>query len=349
MKRFTTTNTFGAATTIYKKPTGTIRTDPLRRFAPTPHTANLSAMGKCVQFETNRAELCEYLRELLSVYPPVASQPEFRWRVIVEPSERQPELCLTRFAFSEPGFRYASFGQRNFIALDLASRLGIAYIGAEIAKDRRGMLIRVLDTLFCMTASSLGFVSLFANSVEVDGRGILLMGPPRSGKTTASYLASKAGMSLHADEGVFLELTGNELAGWGGFWPLIFREETLQFLPELGEIGEPFLFGEFSFCHVDKRHLQTQKAGPVSPKLCIFLHRQAVETVRISPLSTGKSHERLRQSLLFVEDDEFRLQTAEVLAQLSALPGYEVSYGSDPAAVVPILQELMAAKSPNSR
>jgi len=340
MKGFGTPDSSRATRTICEEPPhDAIRPDPLRRFSSIAYGTNVSVMGKCVRFETNHGELCEYVRRLLSCYPPAQSQqPQFQWKVIVDPADRQVESSLTRFAFSEAGFRYASFGQRNFIAVDLASRKSVAYIANDVARDQRGMLIRFLDTLFYMTAASLGFVSLFANCVEFDGYGILLMGPPGSGKTTASYLATKVGMSLHADEGVLLELVDGALAGWGGFWPLIFRQETLRFLPELRDMAEPFVYGEFSFCHVAKHCLSAHEARPVTPKYCIFLRRQASESVQISHLSPDDLRERLRHSLLFEEDHQFRLQTSEVLAKLSALEGYEISYGSDPAAVVPTIR-----------
>jgi hypothetical protein len=300
-------------------------------------------MGKCIRFATNAAELLEYVKELMSIYPTaLGAQPQFQWKLMVEPRDSRSSGSLTRFAFSEPGFRYASFGQRNFLVLDLTTRQGIGYVGDDIARDRQGMLFRILDTLFCLTAASLGLVSLFANCVAMENRGALLMGSPRSGKTTASYLAVKYGMSLHADEGVFLELCNGELAGWGGFWPLIFRQETIGFLPELRAICEPFSFGEFSFCHLAKHHLTTQKANPVTPVCCIFLRREASDMVRISQLSPEDLQQRLSQSLLFEEDDQFRLQTANVLDRLSKLPGYEIAYVSDPATVVPIIRELLA-------
>lgn len=323
-----------------------IHTDPLRRFTSTPYNATLSVMGKCVRLDTNSTDLAAHVRGLMSIYPQApTAQPLFRWKVIVEPIAAQSFQPLTRFGFSEPGFRYASFGQRNFLVLDLASCQAIAYISEEIARDKKGMLFRILDTLFCMTAASLGFVSLFANCVAIDGRGVLLMGAPGSGKTTASYLAAKSGMSLHADEGVFLELAGGSLAGWGGFWPLIFRRETIELLPELRAIGEPFSFGEFSFYHVAKHYLTSQKANPVTPVCCTFLRRGAADRVRISRLSPDGLQKRLSESLLFEEDDQFRLQTADVLLPCSDLPGYEISYPSDPAVVVPILGELLAQSS----
>jgi hypothetical protein len=172
------------------------------------------------------------------------------------------------------------------------------------------------------------------------------VGSHKSGKTTASYVAAKAGMSLHADEGVFLELVDGTLTCWGGFWPLIFRQETLDFLSELRRLAKPFSYGEFSYYHVAK-HRGATTAKPMMPVSCTFLQRQASDTVRISHLSRDALQERLSQSLLFEEDEQFRSQTAEVLARLAELPGYEISYGSDPATVVPILRELIG-KAPRS-
>jgi hypothetical protein len=320
------------------------RPDPLRRFSLTPYATNLSVMGRCIRLETNSAAIFEHLQHLCSVYPTVSrDQPQFRWRLICEPNPPQTSLSLTRFAFSDAGLRFAEFEQRTFLAVDIEARQAVAFLTAELVRDKLRLTIPFLDTLFCMTAASLGFVSLFANCVEVDGKGILLLGPPRSGKTTASYLATKLGMRLHADEGVFLELNNDTLSAWSGFWPMVFRKDAQQFFPELQSLAQSFSYHDFAFYHLEKNRFQSPHANPVTPLCSVFLNREASSGVHVSPMTSSQLCDRLSQSLLFDEDEQFHPQQTAALNLLSKVPGYEISYGSDPAAVVPELDRLHRA------
>jgi len=301
-------------------------------------------MGRCIRLETNSAAILDHLQQLCSVYPKVScDQPQFRWRLICEPNPAQTSLSLTRFAFSDANLRFAEFEQRSFLAVDLHARHAVAFLTEELVRDKLCLTIPFLDTLFCMTAASLGFVSLFANCVEVDGKGILLLGPPRSGKTTASYLATKLGMRLHADEGVFLELNNDTLSAWSGFWPMVFRKDAQQFFPELQSLAQSFFYHDFAFYHLEKSQFQSPHANAVTPLCCIFLDREASSGVRLSQLTSCQLKDRLSQSLLFDEDEQFHPQQTAALNLLSNVPGYDISYGSDPAVVVSVIARLHRA------
>lgn len=316
------------------------RADPLRRFASTPYGTNLPCMGKCIRLETNNAALLEHAVGLLSVYPPSSQKPQYCWRLISEPLPSGCTYSVTRFAFSDLHLRYAEFGQRNFIAVDLEARLAVSFLSDELARDNVSLTYPFLDTLFCMCAGSLGFTSLFANSVDVDGKGMLLMGPPGSGKTTVSYMAAKAGMRLHADDGVFLELENGELNAWGGFWPVVFREETLKFFPEIQALARCFVYDGLVLYHLESSRFQTRATHAIQPRCCVFLNSAGATSVRVAQVPPHCLRDRLRESLLFEEEQSFRPQQDTVLAMLAKLPAYEISHGGNPALVIPIVHQL---------
>ena len=321
----------------------TKRVDPLRRLVATPYKTNLSCMGKCVRLETNDERVFEHIEDLFSIYPPSAEQDFlFRWRIIREdPQKGSNPLSLMRVAFSDCHLRYAEFGQRNCIAVDLDCRLAVAFISEELALDRSSLTYPFLDTLFCMCAATLGFTSLFANCIEVDGKAVLLLGPPRSGKTTLSYLAAKRGMHFHADDGVFLEMNRGALQAWGGFWPILIREEALEFSPEIRLLAESFSYGDFVFRRLERDSLASQSLqSPVEAHCCVFLNRKIGGGVRVVPLVLPSLRERLGQSLLFDEDVRFEVQQNAVLEILAKLPAYEISYGGDPAVLISAIRTL---------
>jgi hypothetical protein len=299
-------------------------------------------MGKHVLLETNDTEVFEHIADLFSIFPPVTEQDVvFRWRIIREDLRKDAPFSLTRFAFSDSNLRYAEFGQRSFVAIDIDCRLAVAFISEQLARDRSSLTYPFLDTLFCMCAATLGFTSLFANCIEVDGKSILLLGPPRSGKTTVSYLAAKRGMLFHADDGVFLEMNRGTLQAWGGFWPALIREEALEFCPEIRVLAESFCYGDFVFRRLARHSLAPQSLqSQVKPHCCVFLNRTAGEGVRVVPMVMQSLRERLGQSLLFDEDVRFEVQQNAILEILAQLPAYEISYAGDPAVVIAAISSL---------
>ena len=318
------------------------RVDPLRRLIPTPYRTNLSCMGKCIRLETNDARVFEHIVGIFSIYPPSIGQDVlFQWRIIREALPKDTEFSLARFAFSDSHLRYAEFGQRSFAAVDIDCRLAVAFISEELARDRSSLTYPFLDTLYCMCAATLGFTSLFANCIEVDGKAVLLLGPPRSGKTTLSYLAAKRGMHFHADDGVFLEINRGTLQAWGGFWPALIREEALEFCPEIRMLAETFSYGDFVFRRLERHLLAPQSLqSPIEPHCCVFLNRNAGGGASAAPLRLPSVRKRLGQSLLFDEDARFEVQQNEVLDILAQLPAYEISYAGDPAAVITAISAL---------
>jgi hypothetical protein len=196
-----------------------------------------------------------------------------------------------------------------------------------------------------MTAASLGFTTIFAACVGSAGRGLILISAPNNGKTTASYLAAKNGLQFHADRAVFLEMIGERLLCWGDFWPAAFRAETLQFLPELGDVTEPFYYRHFTFHYFDKRVFQPARAEPVIPVCCVFLRRGVTAEPRITPVSQMELRPLLAGFASFHEDRRFHAQQTAILDALAGLPAYEFAYDEDPATAAEFFPRLLDSHS----
>jgi len=333
---------FAPSTVSASAPVVNGRQDTIRRFVATPYTAALPLMGRTLLLETNDVRILEHTAKLFANYPGSPDgRPEFRWRIVVQSHPQMSPPWPRRSAFSDHGLRFAEFGQSNFLAVDLDAREGIAFLAERLAKDELGLTSPFLDNMFCMSAGSLGLVSLRANSVSLGPKSLLVFGPPNSGKTTASYVAAKLGLEFHADEGVFVELKAGTLHAWGGFWPAAFRPETLQFLPELQGCTRPFSYRDFTFYHVEKPRSQANQAGRVTPVCCVFLERQSADVPCLSPLARVELSGRLAEDVLFKDDDRFAQQHAAVLNALERLPAYRLAYGSDPAVAATFFRRIL--------
>ena len=318
------------------------RQDPLRRFLPTPLATDLPIMGRTIRLETNSQLILDQFVKFLDRYMGTGCRPpEFLWRIVTEVRAGVMPPWPEKSGFSEDGLRLISIGQHSFLGIDLESREAVGILAEALAADEAGLRSPFLDDLFCMTASALRLVSLSAACVGMGEKGLLVFGPPGSGKTTSSYLAAKLGLEFHADQEVFLEVETSKLRAWGDFLPAAFRREALQFLPELQVLTRPFHYRDLTFFYLEKKHFQSPQAHPVIPVCCVFLERCTEQVPHLAPLSGLEFRCRLTESRLFKDDQQFEGQSTAVLDALGELPAYRLAYGSDPAEAAAFFRSIL--------
>jgi hypothetical protein len=322
------------------------RPDPLRRFIRTELAVDLHVMGRRVRFETNHSGTLEQTLAAFARYPSAsADKPEFQWRLVVGGNSNASPAWHQISGFAAPGLRYISFGQRSYFAIDLEQREAVSFLDEELVSDDLGFVSVFLATLLSMTAARLGLTMLSAACVGAKGRGILVFGPPRSGKTTSVYLAGKFNLELHSDQNTLVELDGHRLGVWGQPWPFAFRPESEKFLPEIRHLTRPFICGDLPFLCLQPHSRQAVGSPIVAPVCCVFLEREAAPSPTLIRLSPSDLAGRLKRSLPFKDDDMFKHQQAEVFCALGELPAYCLLYASDPATAAKIYPQLLATHS----
>lgn len=300
-------------------------------------------MGRTVRLESNSQKILAHAEKLFARYPGSPhGQPQFLWRIVCQSDVEMRPPWPRRSAFSDHGLRYAEFGQRNFLAVDLEAREAIAFLAEGLAEDELGFTSPFLDNLFCMTAGSLGLISLRANCVSLGDNGLLVFGPHNCGKTTASYIAATLGLQFHADDGVFGEIARDGVRFWGGFWPPAFRSEALQFLPELRACTRAFFYRHFTFHHLENHRFRTTQAHAVTPVGCLFIERCAATAPTLSPIPRIELRGRLAENVLFKDDDRFAKEQTAIFHLLENIPAYELACDGDSDLVAQCLQKLLA-------
>ena len=113
-------------------------TDLLRRSTPTPLHRDVRIEGSTVRVETNSAAVLERMQAALEGQEETPSgQPEFLWRLVVEPDSGSGIDWHPLTAFSDGELFLANIGQRNFIAVDLKARQTIAFVEERFANDEQ--------------------------------------------------------------------------------------------------------------------------------------------------------------------------------------------------------------------
>ncbi|HTU42573.1 MAG TPA: hypothetical protein VMF10_12765 [Candidatus Aquilonibacter sp.] len=325
--------------------------DPLRRSVPTPHSVTLQLMGRAVRLESNSPKIIDLALRFFAWYPRVSQDhPELTWRIVSEPGGLvRPEMPTP--AFSDADLSFVNFGQRNFAAVDAETRIGIMFLAEEFTEipEPRLRMRPPLEFLLYMSATSLGFTCLSAACVALRGKGVVLLGEPNSGKTTASYVAAKLGMELLADHLVFLESTPSGVGAWGDPFPAMFRPEALLFFPELRNQVRDLSYKGVDFCFFDKSKLQSAQAHSVAPLCSIFLERAVAAEPRLAPMPPAELLQHLGAGLHFKEYDRFQSQQAAVFAGLAELPAYRLSYDENPATAATIVRDLLIDRTGDAK
>lgn len=311
----------------------TANRDPLRRFTPTPLMASLPVMGRTIRLETNSRAVLNRTQQLLRRYDPSpGGSPDFVWRIVTETSAGADYQWPGIAAFSEEGLRFVSFGQSSFFAVDFNMLVAICFLPECFAYDQAGFASAFLSTLFHMTAAALRLTPIAAACVSLEKKGLLIFGPPTSGKTVSTYMAGEEGLTFHSDQATFLELKADLLCAWGQFWPSAFRPDAQTFLPELLPFFRPFTCADLNFLCLEENPFQEAAAYSTVPISCVFLDRQVGGPPRLSRLQSPDFVERLKAALPAKEDKRFEARHDVVLGALAELPAYELVFGDSRAA-----------------
>lgn len=171
------------------------------------------------------------------------AQEHARLRSSVPPPD--PTSRIDTFVLDSRVVRHPVWCEQDAERLILDEELGVFYrvsrrqprvqiVGRNDHVSARVALMRVVRELTMAHARRAGRPLLHAAAVEIDGRGIALVGPKRAGKTTLLlHLLRAPGARFVANDRVFVDLDGSppQLTGLPSIVAL--RAGTLELFPEL--------------------------------------------------------------------------------------------------------------------
>jgi hypothetical protein len=309
------------------------RRDFLHKDAETPLCEHYMAAGAVCSLSTNCEQLLVAARHtfLPAELPP--DSVDFSLRLWVDDADRAQPPWPKPYVRGLDHLVFLGVDTRSSMLADLRTRRVIGRVSAAMATDSTHWKRIIFPMLLSILAGSVGLVELHASCVARDQRGLLLLGPSRSGKSTLAMALTEAGFRFLSDDRTFCSLRRDELLAWSLPRPLKLRHEAAAWFeafrdkaPTDTQNGEPV------FYHEPDSHFRQHNFPACAPKAVIYLERQSNPGFHIRQMTKSEMKSNIEHDLL-AEDPAAIQKQEQILDNLLALPCWRLRYGGRPQVI----------------
>jgi hypothetical protein len=140
-----------------------------------------------------------------------------------------------------------------------------------------------------MLARSRGYFVLHAAGVVRGERGIVLMGPAGSGKSTLTIACARRGFGVFAEDAVFVRVRPNALEWWGLPWVQRLLPDARTLFPELAGLPDHVRPNGESKIDVELDRVHPGRTVPcAAPGPIVLLSRDDGGPTRIEPVPAAE-------------------------------------------------------------
>ena len=185
--------------------------DFLHRKAKTPFSKCFLAAGILFRFAANCKSLFEIASNTLYL-PSVSEEVDFSARFWVDKSDRTGPSWPKPYVRGLDHVIFARFGAGSSLVVDLKRRHICGRFSMAMAIDRSHWRTVIFEILASVLAGSLDAIELHSACVALNQKGMILIGPSQSGKSTmatSQRLAWDSDCSLTTGTNVLLKGTAN--------------------------------------------------------------------------------------------------------------------------------------------
>ena len=243
--------------------------------------------------------------------------------------------------------RYVRFSGLDFdVRLDRESEYAVGWLRSErlLSSWHRA---RPLQMLLLTWIASRGLTAVHAAMVARDGRGVLLAGPTRRGKSTVAAACAAAGFDVFGDEVIALEPSENGVIGHGVYTAVKLRREGLDRHPTLDGMtityGEPWNDEAVAFLG---EVFPGQVPGCAQLAVLAFPMLDDAETTSFAPIGAGRAARELIGCILSAEPGNVAAGFAVVTAAAERVPAYRLRIGTATERVPKRVEALLSAPVP---
>jgi hypothetical protein len=244
---------------------------------------------------------------------------------------------------------FAGFGERSSLLVDLHTRRVIGRFSTTMGADRDYWKTVIFPILLSIIAGTVGVVELHASCVAKDDRGLILLGPSRSGKSTLSMALTQAGFRFLSDDRTFCALRLGRLQAYVLPRPLKLRREAAHWFDEFRDREATHVHESEPVFHCDpNRRFGRQHLPRCEPKLLVFLERQESPGFCVKLLNCSEARSRIEADLL-AEASEAAEKQAAIIDNLLSIPRVQLRYGGRPQFIAQEISASFLGKSDTGR
>jgi HPr serine kinase-like protein len=322
--------------------------DPLRYFDEFPLRAIFYPSGVPMEISTNSQAVIDAARHSWGPFPKILDVDPIHLRIGVSDSKRT-DLPPAPAILGQRGLISIVGDAENFATCDVTAGFSFGWVTPATVADRSFFRYHFLELMAGLLFSPPNFGVVHSACVSMNGRGVLLCGHSRAGKSTLSFACAQRGWTFIADDAVLTirRSPGRRVIGQ----PLLLRlrpdapahfpqlENRAVILRQNGEFG-------FEIPTAELPNITTAFTCEIDH--VVFLNRDRDSSATISPLSKDSARKWMNDVLditftcsanaagnrteLFLADPKAREEQKESVEELLSGGIHELCYSDlDPA------------------
>jgi hypothetical protein len=234
---------------------------------------------------------------------------------------------------------FLAAGGANVLTAQMNLGRALAFVTPELVADDLHFRYNVLECLALLLASWRDRTPVHAGAIVREGRAALLVGPSTAGKSTLCYACARAGLTLLAEDVVYVGLRDG-VRLWGSPWRIHLLPDAPRLFPELCGVEPAIQANGKRKLAVDVVALGAGRAQCHAERAVVCLVERGGDTTSaLTPIEPGIAVAALSQDL----EAGFDLHTrARAVAEALAAGGaYRLTVGTELAGAVAMLDRLL--------
>ena len=307
--------------------------DFLRKAAVTQLCEHYTVAGAVCSLSTNCEQLLDTARTSFLSVEQLSGPVDFSMRFWVDDAGQTQAPWPAPYVRGLDHLVFAGFDERSSILVDLRSRRVIGRFSAAMAGDGAHWRSVIFPILLSILAGAIGIVELHASCIAWDHRGLLLMGPSCSGKSTLALALTEAGFRLLSDDRIFCSLKQGKLLAYGLPRPLKLRREAACWFEQLRD-QEPMVVqgGQRVFYCEPNQRLGQPLSQTCEPQALVVLDQTQNSGFRMTRMRGSDVKSHIEADLLPEAPEDVEKQ-GHIINSLLGLPCWHLQYGGRPQVI----------------
>jgi hypothetical protein len=299
--------------------------DPLGYHTPLPLKGEFFPLGFPLEIETNSHDVLAAARTSWPETQGGFNLPRLRMRVVVAPTANGQMPPAPRYRAQGEVLSLAA-DAAHFASCDFAAATAVCWVSDILASNATLFRYHYLEGIVYSLLSYQRLTPVHASCVAAGGKGVLLSGPPGTGKSCLAFACARAGLTFVSDDVGYLVRDDPEsrLVGRPRFLRL--RPSALELFVDLRGTpvgadvgGEPIL-------EIQLDKLKGIRSAPeCRANATVFLERGAHAAARLTPVEPRVALDLLVRELPVIGEAANREQVTSLEA-LVRRGSYRLSY-----------------------